>query len=337
MSATERNEGATFHAPTDKGKPRDLDRHNPLPPKHPARSLRAAAAVGLAVTLAGLLCRSRDTLVLPAVIYYATPWLLRFLAALLAVLVFRNRGLRAIAGIAAILSGAEGWQSFRRDEPPPGLPSGLRVSVWNAGRALKQHPAAWLTLGDADLSAVIELGPLGDEEWQRFTNRSPDHEWRRFDGSTMLGVRGKILSHESLGLHDRFRCHRVRVALPDHGELTVVVADVRSQPWISRETAIAAILRAAADDPRAIIVGDFNTPPESAWFAEWRTRGFALANDGPRRGFRETWAYGLPLWTLDHVWTAPGWTTLRCDLSHHGSDHARVRVLLAAGQKNAPP
>ena len=68
------------------------------------------------------------------------------------------------------------------------------------------------------------------------------------------------------------------------------MADIRSQPWISREQALAAILRAAGDDPRAIILGDFNTPPESVWFREWRTRGFALANDAPRRGFRETWA-----------------------------------------------
>jgi endonuclease/exonuclease/phosphatase family metal-dependent hydrolase len=142
-------------------------------------------------------------------------------------------------------------------------------------------------------------------------------------------VRGRILSHESLGVHDRFRCHRVRVAVHGHGELTVVVADVRSQPWISRGPALATILRAAADDPRAIILGDFNTPPESAWFRAWEARGFSLANDGPRHGFRETWAYGLPLWTLDHIWTAPGWTTLHADQSRHGSDHSRVRVRLA--------
>lgn len=328
MSATERDKGATCHALVDNGTSRDPDRRLALPLKHPARALRAMAAVGLAVACAGLLCRGRDTWVLPAVIYYATPWLLCLLAALFAVLVFRHRGLRVIAGIAAVLSVAEGWRSFRRDDPPEGVPSGLSVSVWNAGRALKRHLAAWPTLIDADLSAVIESGPFRQDEWSAFTARSPDHEWRRFDGGTMLGVRGRILSHESLGVHDRFRCHRVRVALRDHGELTVVVADVRSQPWISRGPALATILYAAADDPRAIIVGDFNTPPESAWFRDWRTRGFALANDGPRRGFRETWAFGLPLWTLDHVWTAPGWTTLRCELSRHGSDHARVRIRL---------
>jgi endonuclease/exonuclease/phosphatase family metal-dependent hydrolase len=90
------------------------------------------------------------------------------------------------------------------------------------------------------------------------------------------------------------------------------------------------ILSAAGDDPRAIIVGDFNTPPESVWFREWRTRGFTLANDGPRRGFRETWAYGLPLLTLDHIWLASGWKVLRCDHRRLGSDHLAVKARLSS-------
>ena len=67
-------------------------------------------------------------------------------------------------------------------------------------------------VGEADISALIECGSFDEDEWRRFTAANPDHDWKRFDGSTMLGVRGRILSHESLGVHDRFRCHRVRVA-----------------------------------------------------------------------------------------------------------------------------
>jgi endonuclease/exonuclease/phosphatase family metal-dependent hydrolase len=292
-------------------------------------AFRAIAACGFALAWAGLLCRGRDGGVVPAVLYYATPWLLRLLAALLALLAFRHWGTRAMAITCAVVSLLEGWQSLRLDALPAIPARAPLVSVWNAGRALDRKPSAWPALARADVSAVVECGTFSGEEWRRFTAASPDHEWRRFDGSTMLGVRGKIVSHESLGVHDLFRCHRVRVALPDHGELTVVVADVRSQPWISRGQALAAIVRAAGDDPRAIIVGDFNTPPESRGFREWREKGFTLANDGPRRGFRETWAYGLPLWTLDHVWVGRGWNTLRVGHSRHGSDHARVEVVLS--------
>jgi hypothetical protein len=294
------------------------------------QAFRIVAGTGFALAVAGLLCRGSDRWMIPAVIYYATPWLVRLLAALLALAAFRHRGLRIMAGACAVISLLEGERSFRVGNLPDVPPDAPVVSVWNAGRALDRNPTAWPAAGEADISALIECGSFDEDEWRRFTAANPDQEWRRFDGSTMLGVRGRILAHESLGVHDRFRCHRVRVALPGHGELTVVVADVRSQPWISREQAMATILRAAGDDPRAIIVGDFNTPPESVWFREWRKREFTLANDAPRRGFRETWAYGLPLLTLDHVWLGPGWRALRCERLRLGSDHLAVKVALSS-------
>lgn len=294
------------------------------------QAFRIVAGSGLALALVGIVCRGGDHWMIPGVLYYGTPWLARLLAALLAVVAFRHWGVRAMAVTCAAVSLAEAWHSFRLDDLPVAPPHAPVVSVWNAGRALDRNPSAWPAVGEADISAVIERGSFDEDEWRRFTAVNPDHEWKRFDGSTLLGVRGKILSHESLGVHDLFRCDRVLVALPDHGEFAVVVADIRSQPWISREQALAAILRAAGDDPRAIILGDFNTPPESVWFREWRTRGFALANDAPRRGFRETWAYGLPLLTLDHVWLAPGCRALRCDHFRLGSDHLAVRVFLSS-------
>lgn len=288
------------------------------------RLVRAIATAGLAIAWAGLLCRGRDGNGFTATLYFGTPWLLRLLAGLFAVSVLRHWGFRVMAATCIVVSLVEGWHSWRRDEVPAAPAEVLKASVWNAGRHLGQNPKAWTALGEADLSAVIECGNFSAEEWQRFAAANPDLEWRRFDTSTMLGVRGKILSVESRGVHDLFRCHRVKVALPRHGELTVVVADVRSQPWLSREPSLAGILNASAGDPRAIILGDFNTPPESRWFRPWREQGFTLANDGPRHGFRETWAYGMPLLTLDHVWLGSAWQAADCRQSRHGSDHAKV-------------
>ncbi len=262
-------------------------------------------------------------------IFYATPWLLRLMAGLAALLVLRHRGIRVLAAACLVISMAEGWRSFRLDRLPESAPGALRVSVWNTGRDLPRMPSAWSGASEADVSAVIETGTFSPDRWRAFVAGSPDHQWQRLDGSTMIGVRGKIVSCDSLGTHDLFRCHRIRVDLPGRGEFTVVVADVRSQPWISREQAITSIVRAAGDDPRAIILGDFNTPPESTWYRGWRDRGFSLANDGPRRGFRETWAYGLPLWTLDQIWLGPGLKVARTDRARPGSDHARVLCTLA--------
>jgi hypothetical protein len=292
------------------------------------RTLRAVATGGLAIAWLGLMCRGRDGTAITATLFYGTPWLLRLIAGVLAFSVLKHWGFRLIAATCVLVSLLEGWHSWRRDVLPATSEGSFTASVWNAGRHLDENPAAWPIVGQADLSAVIECGSFSADEWERFTAANPDLEWQRFDGSTMLGVRGKILSHESLGVHDLFRCHRVKVMLPGHGGLTVVVADVRSQPWLSRERALGGILKAAAGDPKSIILGDFNTPPESKWFRPWREQGLTLANDGPRRGFRETWAYGLPLLTLDHIWLGSEWKALRTDRSHHGSDHLRVTATL---------
>jgi hypothetical protein len=209
----------------------------------------------------------------------------------------------------------------------------MKVSVWNAARRLAANEAAWPALAEADISAVVEAGDFSAEKWSRFQASSPGHTWLRLDASMMIGVRGRILDHEAAGVHDLYRCHRVTVSVPGRGTFPVVVADLRSQPWLPREPALRGVLAAAGDDPRAIVLGDFNTPPEARGFRGWRERGLVLANDAPRRGFRETWAYGLPLLTLDQLWLAGGWRVISAEKSHLGSDHARVccRVVPAGG------
>ena len=177
-----------------------------------------------------------------------------------------------------------------------------------------------------EVTAIVEAGDFTPEKWQDFATATAGMEWRRF-GGTMLGVRGKILFHESLGVEDLYRCYRCRVSLPQHGEFTVVVVDIRSQPWLPREKSMADILAAAKDDPRVIVLGDFNTPPETKWCRDWQPT-LTLANNGPRRGFRETWAFGAPLLTLDQIWLGKGWKAVWTEHTRHGSDHARVRAVL---------
>ena len=290
------------------------------------RLLRAVAAAGLLLAWLGLACRGRDGSVVAATIYYGTPWLLRLLASLFAVVVLRHWGFRLMAATCLLVSALEAWQSFRLDTVPADVADSLRASIYNAGRTLESDPGTWPALADADISAVVESGDFTPESWLRFTAATPGLEWKRF-GGTMLGVRGKILSSESLGIHDRYRCYRTRVSLSGHDEFAVIVVDVRSQPWLSRDQAMSGVLDAAGADPKVIVLGDFNTPPESKWYRRWDPK-LTLANNAPRRGFRETWAFGLPLLTLDQIWIGRGWHSAWVEHSRHGSDHARVEAFL---------
>jgi len=290
------------------------------------RVLKWIAVMGLLVAWLGILCRGRDGWVIGAVIYYATPWLLRLVAGLLAVIVLKHWGLRLMAATCLLVSVMEGWHSLRFDEVPGPVSGELLVSIYNAGRTLEKNPESWPVLGNTDLTAVVESGDFTADTWQAFGTATRGMNWLRF-GGTVLGVKGMILSHESLGVDDRYRCYRVRVKLPEHGEMTVIVADVRSQPWLSRDQTMEGILRATGGDPRIVVLGDFNTPPGAGCYKDWRL-SLALANDGPRSGFRETWAFGLPLLTLDQVWIGSGWRTLWTEKTWHGSDHSRVKAVL---------
>lgn len=290
------------------------------------RLIRFVATAGLLLAWLGMIFKGRDSTVFAAVIYYATPWLPRLMAGLFALLVLKHWGFRLMAATCLLVSLLEGWHSFRRDELPPLAVGDLRASIYNAGRTLEKTPDTWPALADTDVMAVVETGDFTGDTWQRFTAATPGMEWKRFPG-TMLGVRGRILSSESLGVRNQYKCYRVRVSLPAHGELTVVVADLESSPLIPRGPAMAGILAAATGDPRVIVLGDFNTPPESRWYRDWNPV-LALANDGPRHGFRETWAHGLPLLTLDQIWTGTLWQAVATGKIRHRSDHSQFKVVL---------
>lgn len=288
--------------------------------------IRVTATAVLLLAWLGIIFKGRDSTVAAAVIYYATPWLLRLIAGAFALLVLKHWGFRLMAATCLLVSLLEGWHSFRRDELPALVPGDLRASIYNAGRTLETDQDTWPALADTEVTAVVETGDFTGDAWQRFAAATPGMEWKRF-GGTMLGVRGQILSSESLGIRDRYKCYRARVSLPIHGQFTVVVVDVESSPAIPRGQAMAGVLAAATDDPRVIVLGDFNTPPESRWYQGWSPT-LSLANDGPRRGFRETWAYGLPLLTLDQIWTGSLWQTVRTEQIRHRSDHAQIKVVL---------
>jgi endonuclease/exonuclease/phosphatase family metal-dependent hydrolase len=288
--------------------------------------LRSIVTAGLMLAWLGLICRGRDSWVVPAVIYYATPWLLRGCAGLLALVVLKHWGLRLMAATCLLVSGLEGWHSFHLDTKPE-IPAGaLHAAIYNSGRTLESKPKTWPVLAETDITAVVESGDFTAEKWIEFSTATAGMTWQQF-GGTMLGVRGKILSWESLGVWPFYKCYRCRVSLPAQGEFIVVVVDIESQPWRPREKTMAGILAAAQGDPKAIILGDFNTPPETRWCRPWHET-LSLANDSPHRGFRETWCYGIPLLTLDQIWLGKGWQAIWTEHSRHGSDHSRVRAVL---------
>jgi hypothetical protein len=293
-------------------------------------SLRYVSFLGLAATVLGTVVALtvRDRSQLASVVFYSTPWLARLIASLAAfIFLSRQRIASAAALLCFFIAAFHGWESHRSDLPPERVPeNALHVTFWNAARRLYKRPDLWRLQGEADVSALVETGPFTDPQFKAFQAINTGQQWKRLDPETTIGVRGKILSYQDLGIPGRLRCHRLQVSIPSKGEFTIVVVDIRSKVTISREIALRKVLQSVRGNPRCIILGDFNTPSESCFLDDWRADGLTLANDGPRQGFRETWPYGLPLLTLDQVWTGTALKSISAIQSRPGYDHDRLEL-----------
>ena len=111
----------------------------------------------------------------------------------------------------------------------------------------------------------------------------------------------------------RLNGQRVRVALVD------IVANI----YISRELPVLRLTERLAgwDDRPLIVMGDFNTPVDSAWMTGIRAR-FQEAFLTAGEGYAPTWPLPIPVLKLDQIWlnrrvqVQRAWQT-----SHWRSDH----------------
>jgi hypothetical protein len=109
----------------------------------------------------------------------------------------------------------------------------------------------------------------------------------------------------------------------------IVTVDVHADPKLPRTGQLRESLRFAGDDPRVILMGDFNTPSESVHYEAFRQH-MNDALDTAGTGFRETWFWGLPLLSLDHIWLGKDWQILEARKiwtrsSGHAALFARMR------------
>ena len=265
-----------------------------------------------------------DYFIVTAVPVYATPWLIRLLVALSAMAILRKE-LWWMSGLLLLSSIDGGLDSYRAVRLNYGkAPNSFTIATWNAGRELDDLRSEWHF--DSDVVAIIESGDFDSTEWHDFQKATPDYRWLRFDSGTMLGVRGKHAKFESLGEHDLFRCYRVKVTIDPQPPFTVVVVDMRSQPWLSRDEPMRRIFNSVKPGEPAIDLGDFNTPPDSRWIRRNTKDHWSLANRSQSEGFIETWPFGLPLHCLDQIWVSKEFKTLAFRQEARTSDHRMVEA-----------
>ena len=266
-----------------------------------------------------------------AIVHYASPWLLIGAAGLAAFLRLQPSWKWLALPVLGFATQA-GWRSLDPATAPGRAAPTFTAATWNAARTLARHPEHWRF--NADVTVITETGPFHGEggraraRWDDFTRRHPDLAWQRFGNGLTLGVRGRILGHEALGDPGFLRCVRAEVELASGPALDVILVDIRSQPWLSRKAPLRTVFREAFRGRPTLVMGDFNTPADSHLLEQAVAGRLKPAHESATPGFRETWPWGIPLLTLDQIWTGGGLTPLSLHKEIRHSDHAFVEAVI---------
>lgn len=253
--------------------------------------------------------RSRDETEATAPLFYAFPWPVIAVAWLVYAVVMRKQrrwvalgGLGCVIAAAAMFLEVKGVPPVARAEPSPRA----RVLFWNLPRA-KEFPEALHKLIEEkkpDIVALLNFDRPSPEELAKFTARHPElTPWAPQSSPMFCAARGDIRVEKIMSVRQRARMNLLTVTLKDDATpWSVALADVGPWPLEPRAPFIDEIRENGLFLARSLVLGAFNTPFESVAFDVWRDQAWhALANaeNSPRV---ETWPFGAPLFSLDHVW-----------------------------------
>jgi endonuclease/exonuclease/phosphatase (EEP) superfamily protein YafD len=257
-----------------------------------------------------------DTIPMIAVAYYAlTPMVIAIILALTGVLLLASRRpLSACATLFAALlmavvegSNQLGLASCASYDRPQ-----LRVVTWNVG-GLRGRPRA-LRANVADVLAGLNADIAVLSEAPRFSTSNPD-SWRSSFPGYSVAVPGDglgliLISKSSLldvRLHELGkRAHLVTARGTFHGRsLEIFLVDFPSNPRAIRQPLIQSpqLLRPPSSGNGRVLMGDFNTPRDSKWFAAYDGL-YTNAFDQSGQGWRGTWPSLVPVLDIDHIWIA---------------------------------
>jgi endonuclease/exonuclease/phosphatase (EEP) superfamily protein YafD len=300
-----------------------------------AGSLRVWLIVGILLRIT----RLRDGWRPLAFVFYTTPW--PAIAAGMLVLALhawrlghvhrRHRYVILTAG-ALFTWFATSWYSPSDETAAPTGPP-LRVIAWNTGHPNHRLAGAmsWLQGQEADIIAIAESQPKDVSLLHRWEENFPGYQIVTVRGEMICLARGELslLEQGKLGSSSYYGLYRARVR---RQEYTVLQADISTrEPRLPPLRRLAEIARQRAQE-KLLIVGDLNTPRESAAFDPLRPfMDHAFERAGT--GLAETWPSMAPALSLDHVWSSQSLPPRRCTIGWTiWSDHRPVVADFGRGE-----
>lgn len=268
----------------------------------------------------------RDGIDALSVVFYILP--LPLLACLTCTLIISRRD-RVVASV-VVMGLLAAWfsRSLTWHTPEPVATDEVRVLFWNLGHPLQPFEPLIRMIRELnpDIVACVEPGPNAETDVAGYKAALPSYDCQ-FMPRGILWFSKHPSRYRARGKIDNIGAYAVFEAQIHGHTQRVVTADVYADPLLPRTGQLKEILGYANADPKVIVMGDFNTPAESVHFDAYRQQQLQDALTVGGKGLRETWLYGLPLLSLDHLWLGKDWHVLEGrKIWTMDSDHAAVFV-----------
>ena len=299
------------------------------------KPLRLLATFAIALGLVLHLTIADRSGILRAV-FYGLPWPVLAMAWLALALMWRQQ--IRVAGVCVALAAAcfSWWvsTSYRKVSPPTYSACAPRLKVLSWNMAHEKLPSAdlqkFLEIDKPDIAGLVEVGVRHSDPGPLVTALPAGYTAQKLDNALAIAVRGtvRVIKQDSI-TDGGISKYASLEAVVDGITWRVFIVDGASGPVSSREKILDRVLNEARSHPHTIVLGDFNTPVESALFNPWRA-DFEHAFTKAGHGFRETWPRQLPVLTIDHIWCKGVTGTLRAEKRWlSSSDHAALLAELA--------
>lgn len=299
-------------------------------------------AVALLITgIVGLVLRwtIKDRWFVLAPFFYGLPPLVVVVALALAGGLFallRKKRLAAVTLVGAVI-GVLAWiqSDYVHAAPPDRTGEGFRVVLWNIAGPEKNDasfvPA--LKRADGQIVVMVESGKPDEERRRFWTLHFPDYHLSLLGGGITMLSKYTISNGTIHALGQGTRLCVYDLDTP-FGLISVVAADIVSNPFVPRKPCIDWVYKLAAARPYpTIVLGDFNTPHTSALLGDFR-RTYRHASEEAGSGLGTTWPALLPVLALDYLWLSKDFVPLKTTLERTiCSDHAMVVADVQLGDR----
>ncbi len=211
--------------------------------------------------------------------------------------------------------------SLKWHVPKPQAATDVNVLFWNASNAFDFKAAFAMYDGIPDVAVLVEYTP---KTTAALKGLYPEYDVY-LDSIQNIGIFSK--TPIDIKTITRSKYQSAVINFKTRG-FNFYAVDVSGSIDVPRAWELDVVSAALLPEANTVVLGDFNVPYESLLLGPIKSN-FKHAFSEKGFGLKETWCYGLPILSLDHIWLSQDVKLKQVTKQHTlKSDHAMLKMVL---------